>query len=88
MDEDEDEDDEEDEDEDEDEDDDDDDDSGKTQKHMVNKMMATTFLNILLVLRFTPTFQSVFVLPGCVSSLLPSWCIPKWHRLCLSSGPF
>jgi len=43
-----------DEDEDEDEDDDDaddadDDDDGKTQKHMVNKMMATTCLNILMV---------------------------------------
>ena len=44
----------EDEDEDEDDDDDDaddadDDDDGKTQKHMVNKMMATTCLNILMV---------------------------------------
>jgi hypothetical protein len=43
-----------DEDEDEDDDDDDaddadDDDDGKTQKHIVNKMMATTCLNILMV---------------------------------------
>ena len=38
-----------DEDEDEDDDDADDDDDGKTQKHMVNKMMATTCLNILMV---------------------------------------
>ena len=39
-----------DEDEDEDDADDaDDDDDGKTQKHMVNKMMATTCLNILMV---------------------------------------